>query len=155
MKKFSIYNLQFTRNGFTLIELLVTVSIIAILMGLTILGLLGARQSSRNVKRKNDLEGIRAALELYKSDCKKYPTADIFAGSSLKGDGSLTTCPTTNAYLSAIPKDPNDPEYSYKFVSDGITYKICSQLEGLTSADNCDGLRCASGTFCNYKVTSP
>ena len=52
----TIYDILYTSCGFTLIELLVTISIIGILIGLSVFGLQGARQSARDAKRKADLD---------------------------------------------------------------------------------------------------
>src|SRR3989344_5965218 len=79
---FIIHNSRKT-YGFTLIELLVVISIVGSIIGLSVFGLQGARQSSRHSKRKADLEQIRSGLEIYKSDCDKYP---ITVGSTLNGD---------------------------------------------------------------------
>src|SRR5689334_22004949 len=89
-------------SGFTLIELLVVISIIAILVGLSIFGLQGARESSRDAKRKADLEQIRSGIEIYRADCNTYPVgsgnASSVLGSALMGDDSSTSCASTNTY---------------------------------------------------------
>ena len=92
-------------KGFTLIELLVVVSIIGILIALSIFGLQGARESSRDARRKADLETIRSGLEIYKADCNDYPPASkVVGGSPLVGDGSPTSCAVTNTYISFVRK---------------------------------------------------
>ena len=58
-------------SGFTLVELLVVIAIIVILISVSLVGLTGSRETARDAKRKADLEAIRSALELYKSDNNK------------------------------------------------------------------------------------
>jgi prepilin-type N-terminal cleavage/methylation domain-containing protein len=145
-------NLQFTKRGFTLIELLVVISIIAILLALSIFGIQGARESSRDAKRRADLELIRSGLEIYKSDCGDYPPS---LTSPLVGDGTPSTCAATNTYISAIPTDPSTPARSYVYSQlTASTYELCASLEQSTGTVSCGGSS-NCGSTCNYKVTNP
>ncbi|MDP1709996.1 MAG: prepilin-type N-terminal cleavage/methylation domain-containing protein [bacterium] len=154
------------KKGFTLIELLVVISIIGVLIGLSVFGLQGARQVSRDSKRRIDLESIKSGIEIYKSDCNSYPVSaggdpsTVLAtnGTSLKGSGTPTSCATTNTYIAQIPKDPIDPNKNYRYASNGVTYEICASLEQGASvpAVTCGGSSsCGSGNTCNYKVVNP
>lgn len=149
------------KAGFTLVELLVVISVIGVLMGLTILGLQGARESARDAKRKSDVEFVRAGLEFYKADCKKYPIAtspvDLLSQSNLRGDGSISTCATTNVYISQMPKDANDPTRAYKYYSvDGVTYQICASLEGGDLPEvSCGTWNQCGAVECNYAAANP
>lgn len=62
------------RRGFTLVELLVAISIIGVILSISFFGIQNARKSSRDAKRKSDLESVRSALEMYKADTGKYPS---------------------------------------------------------------------------------
>ncbi len=157
-----------TYNGFTLVELLVVIGIIAVILGISIFGIGGARKGSRDTKRKADLETIRSAAELYRSDNDGYP-------------GSLAVM---TAYLGATPADPISSQ-SYDYVIDSASCTCDSSLPGcafscLLGADpscltNCTsyevwaamenpstpdaacsptGGSCGSGT-CNFCVTNP
>jgi general secretion pathway protein G len=140
------------KKGFTLIELLVVISIIGILIGLSVFGLQGARQSSRDAKRKSDLQSIRSGLEIYKADCDGYPTT---LGTTLIGSGTPASCLTNNTYILSVPKDPLDPASTYAYKSDGTTYTLCATLEQAPSPAM-DVTGCGScTTTCNYKVTNP
>lgn len=154
-------------QGFTLIELLVVISIIGILIGLSIFGLQGARKSSRDSKRKADMELIRSGIEIYKSDCNKYPVSNspgnpttVLAtiGSTLAGDDvSSSSCLKANVYISQIPADPISPNADYLYWSNGTTYQICTSLEGLSGggAVTCGGSSSCGNSTCNYQVVNP
>lgn len=138
--------------GFTLIELLVVISIIALLIGLSTFALQGARKSSRDTRRKSDLELIRSGIEIYKADCDVYPSSLPTSGSALNGDGSISTCLVSNTYISSVPSDPLDPNRTFYYTSpDGETYELCAALEGGGSA-TCAG---SCGETCNYQLVNP
>jgi len=150
------------QRAFTLIELLVVISIIGILIGLSVFGFQGARVSARDAVRKTDVEEIRSGLAMYKADCDTYPSSDpsavnpfnLTTSSSLVGDDSTPSCSGKNTYISAIPVDPLSPNQSYVYVSDGVTYEICTSLEQVGSvATSCSG--CGGSSGCNYEATNP
>ena len=148
-------------RGFTLIELLVVISIIGILIALSGFGLQGARKSARDARRKADLEQMRSALELYKSDCGDYPAnASFGGGATLTGDGTPATCPVTNTYIVSRPDDPVSPQiYRYNQLT-STTYEICAALESSGGNVPCaganPGICSGSGSIaCNYRVTNP
>ena len=62
-------------SGFTLIELLVTVTVIALLAGLTLAAVGGVNQKSSRDKAKAEIAAISNALEQYKSVNDTYPAA--------------------------------------------------------------------------------
>ena len=143
-------------KGFTLIELLVVVSVIGVLIGLSIFGLQGARESSRDAKRKADLELIRSGLEIYKADCGGYPlTAQVVGGSTLTGAAGISGC-AGNTYISQIPVDPvSSRSYSYTSAA-GTTYTLCAALEQTPSPTMAPTPACGSCvTSCNYRVVNP
>lgn len=181
--KFSIFNFQFkkfidrspARRGFTLIELLVVISIIGILIGLSAVAFQSAKASSRDTKRRADLEDIRSALEIYRTDCAGYPAtvntkiqACGASGSSectwgsgkIVGDGSPSSCATANTYMSQVPKDPH-PSYTYQYYTSTTGYTICARLEnGPSTGIDCNGNgsadeNCGPSLLCNYRVASP
>lgn len=139
------------KSGFTLVELLVVISIISVLVALSVFGLQGARKASRDAKRKSDIEQIRSGIEIYKSDCDKYPEA---IGDSLLGNGSTSSCLVSNVYIKTKPVDPLSPTNVYSYYNPTPnTYEICATLEQGGSAVTCTG-SCGTAT-CNYKVTNP
>ena len=145
------------RSGFTLIELLVVISIIGILLGLSVFGLQGARQSSRDARRKADLEQIRSGLEMFKADCGKYYVGPSLP-SPLVGMGITysPSCLAANTYILSLPVDPLPSTNSYAYNStNGVTYTLCASLENppIPPAIGCVGS--CGGSGCNYKVTNP
>ena len=142
------------KKGFTLIELLVVISIIGILIAVSIFGLSGARESSRDARRKADLELIKAGLELYRADCSSYPSS-LTAGSNLVGSGTPTGCAVSNVYISGIPTDPISASRSYVYKVVGSGYEICTALEQGSGSVSCGGTSSCGSVSCNYKVTNP
>jgi len=107
-----------------------------------------ANQKSRDGKRKGDLEQIRAALELYRTDQKAYPTTWPGSGEALLFGGVI--------YMADIPDDPvNDYSYVYSSAPDGSTYSLGAYLE-LAKIDESSLTGCsAESGDCNYQITNP
>ena len=129
-------------NGFTLIELLVSMTIVAVLVGISLVSYQGARKSGRDGKRKADLEQIRSALEMCRSDSGSYPLGSLSSGSDI-------IC-NARTYLT-IPADTL-PDRVYSYTGTANAYTLCATLEvdgGVVSG-------CGSCTLdCNYKVVNP
>jgi prepilin-type N-terminal cleavage/methylation domain-containing protein len=130
------------KTGFTLIELLVAMTIIAVLMGISLVSYQGVRKSSRDGIRKADLEQTRSALEMCRTDVGSYPIGNL-------SSGSIITCGGKD-YMT-IPDDPlSDRNYAY--FGDENNYTLCASLE--TGGSAVTG--CGSCTIeCNYKVINP
>ncbi|MCX6816490.1 MAG: prepilin-type N-terminal cleavage/methylation domain-containing protein [Candidatus Beckwithbacteria bacterium] len=128
------------QRGFTFIEMLVVVTIIAVLTMVGIANFRVANQKARDGRRQGDLEQIRAALEMYRTDLKVYPTT---------GNLSLLT----PSYIGTIPADPTTGRL-YRYTSaTGAIYTLCAALE-LGGTDTCSG-NCGTGITCNYKISNP
>ncbi|KKQ51100.1 hypothetical protein A2865_00055 [Candidatus Woesebacteria bacterium RIFCSPHIGHO2_01_FULL_39_17] len=142
--------LSTANSGFTIIELLIVMVIIAILAGLSIFAMSGARESARDARRKADLEQIRSGLEIYKADCNNYPASLPAVGISL-----TASCPTANTYIQSMPADPStNAGYCYNQLT-GVTYELCTNLEdNPTSPSACAGCDSGSDTG-DYKVKNP
>jgi general secretion pathway protein G len=127
-------------KGFTLIELLVVMAIIAILVSLALVSYQSARKSARDGKRKSDLEQIRSALEMYKSDSATSAYPDALADLS--------------DYI-VLPSDPLSTR-NYAYSRSGSSYVLCASLELQTTASaDCSGLSCGSGVVCSYAAKNP
>lgn len=129
------------RGGFTLIEVLVVATIISLLASIGFVSYTTFSKQSRDARRKTDLENVRSALELYRSDNDYYP------------QNLLTIAPT---YILTTPADPQGPDRIYMFSPTGnpaTSYTICAGLEGVTDAKSGCPVECGTGINCSYKLT--
>lgn len=144
-----------TQKGFTLIELLIVMAIIAVLAGISIFALSGARSQGRDAKRKADIEVIRSALELYKADCNQYPAT--LPNPSSSGTPLTGNCTgTLNTYIAKIPSDPSSPTAAYRYCAGAgnRTYTISSHLEDVT-ATAVTACGACSPAPCRYQTSNP
>jgi len=138
-------------SGFSLIELLVVVSLIGILLVISLPAFSQSRKGSRDAKRKVDLEQIRSALEVYRTDCKTYPSR-IDSGQALSG---VEDSCKGNQYMAEVPADPIPSSYVYFYSRGGAnSYTLCAYLETSSGDAGCAG-DCGENVKCNYKVTNP
>ncbi len=105
------------KKAFTFIELLVSVAIVAVLVGGAAASYSLLNRNARNNRRKADIENIRAALEMYRSNEGLYPFTNHL------GDLSPT-------YISPLPTDPKTGlTYSDYTSADGSTYLLRADME--------------------------
>lgn len=81
------------QKGFSLIELLVVMAIIAILSAIGLASFSSVNQNARNSRRAADIQQIRSALEMYRTDHDAYPQA-IYGNSEFNSYFSDKTPPT-------------------------------------------------------------
>lgn len=150
------------KRGYTLVELLVVVAIMAVIVGISVSGLILQQKKARDSRRKADLETIRAAFEEHR---RKYNYYQGHGGNTWDWVDD-TTFPM---FSSALPKDPLASQgYRYKVfwdtpctVSGGInqckTYLLKAYLETGTQVGCGAPQRCNSSLVkcCNYSVTQP
>lgn len=96
------------QRGFTLIEIMVVVVILGILATLVVPNVMGQADRARVNKAKSDVQAIVSALNLYRLDHLRYPSADA-------GLEALVNPPPGGApsYMKSIPKDPWGNRYQY------------------------------------------
>lgn len=138
-------------TGFTLVELLVVISIIGLLSSFAVVSLNTARAKARDALRKGDMAQIRTAMNIYYDDKMAYPvcgTWDPVApfGAPIDQQASadcyfvtLNTALTggVKPYMGSMPKDPRnvdnkittEPNFLYRYVSDGRSYALIYRLE--------------------------
>lgn len=157
-----IYSKQ--KKGFTLIELIVVIAILGILLTAGFASYTNTRRTSRDARRKVDLEQIRSALELYRSDNFDYPDATGNTEIDLK---PVLIAPVPYVNANSFPKDPDLSQgfyYYYQRNPSGggnNTYRICAYLEAPKADDPACPVaavvcKTTGGTVnCNYGLTQP
>lgn len=147
------------KNGFTLIEILVASTIIAVLSVIGVASYTSINKRSRDAKRKSDLEQVRSALEMYRTDTGSYP------GSST-GFALITGLESVlvSTYMPSIPMDPKSTTaipvtYYYSplgTVAPFYSYCICANLESQTGISSTCGAGVTLPTEgCNYGLKNP
>jgi prepilin-type N-terminal cleavage/methylation domain-containing protein len=108
-----------SRLAFTLIELLVTVTVIAILAGITLAAMGGVNQKATRDKTKAEVTAISNALEQYKSVNDSYPAAGGNGTVPFASSGNATIQPffiaskiSTNAAGQLLDSYGNAYQYS-------------------------------------------
>ena len=118
-----------------MIELLVAATIIAILTAIGLVSFRTANIKARNAKRRADLEQVRAALEIYRSDYPTYPAYNPNPDPTNANFMSMVALQLiANSYLTSNVSDPKDVtpylyEYANKAAGDASGYDICGYLE--------------------------
>ncbi len=103
-----------------MIELLVVATIMIVLTAVGLVSYTQVNQRARNSKRQADMETVRQALVLYRSDAGTYPPTSDF--STLKS--------TLSTYLRSDINDPkNETPYLYAYESTGATFTLTAVLE--------------------------
>lgn len=139
--------------GFTLIEILVVISIIAVIITIAIVSYTTINKQSRDAKRKSDLEQIRSALEMYRSDNGYYPSVNTTGFGTAANLGSVLV----STYIPAIPTDPKSSQLYYFEAlnlvgSNYYSYCVCAKLEAQSGSFTCT---VAPPNECNYGVKNP
>lgn len=136
--------------GFTLVELLVVVAIIALLAVLGGANYMTSLKRGRDATRRSDLEQVRAALEMYRTDNAGYP---VIGSGTATGDFTALVADagplrSPNIYLTKTVSDPGGSALGYEYIPTASTYELCATLE-IPSGDTCTA---GSG---NYGVVNP
>ena len=119
MKAMFTKKLQRKSRGFTLIELLVVLAILTLLAGLVgpkVLGALGGAKSKTAGVQINDLQ---KALDIYKLDVGRYPTAEEGLEALVKQPGNVRGW--NGPYLQGgVPADPWNNPYRYSLSNGNV-----------------------------------
>jgi len=153
------------QTGFTLVEILIVIGILGVLSTVGFTSYTATQKNSRDSRRKIDLEMIKQALEVYKSDKGNYPpgsVGDVFCDSSLGAyvgaacNGSFVPC-TSNcgndwSYTELIGYESDlweglVPTYIQKLPVDPTNSKTSYYYY----EPNCGG----AATVCGISVTCP
>ncbi len=141
-------------EGFTLIEVLVAATIIGVLAAVAVSSYTSINKRSRDSKRRSDIEQVRSALEMYRSDNGFYPPVDT----SGFGNVSDLTSYLVTSYMPAIPSDPTSTQAYYYYATNpsGVNYYgycLCGKLETLVASTSTCTV--ALPAACNNGVKSP
>jgi general secretion pathway protein G len=149
--KFQISNSWRSQAGFTLLEMMIVMAIIAILTSVLWSNFATSLAKGRDSRRKQDLELIVKALELYYNDNKAYPT-------SLPDAGTAFTHPQNSSviYMPKVPSDPAYPNaiYCYPTTAAGSYYQLYANLENTKDPKIIPTVAC-DGVNYNYGISSP
>lgn len=157
----SMKSKKVSTHGFTLIEILVVATIIGLLASIAATSYSSLTRSSRDARRKTDLEQMRASLEMYRNTNGAYPSTGGTGNwhGACSGYGSY---PDTGAggyipglaptYMQALPHDPRESiantlfnagcaasQTCYLYTSDGANYKLlahCTNENAIASTDS-------------------
>jgi len=133
------------KNSFTLIEILVVATIIALLASVASVTYSQFTRQARNTRRATDLEQVRAALEMYRSNNNTYPVGT--------GWNTLSVLTTPVVYVQSLPQDPKNPASLYYYSGSENDYVIAAQTEDSSTCQTPPGgSNCGEGNGCNYCI---
>ncbi|OGD56729.1 hypothetical protein A2V71_04270 [Candidatus Berkelbacteria bacterium RBG_13_40_8] len=131
------------KKGFNLIELLISISIIALLTGIIVVGLADARKKGRDSSRIADINSVASALANYYADKHAYPSGDYSAMTNVLTDSS-------EKYLGSVPQDPKNQSpyvYGYLLPTPGeYNLTACLEKNGGSTGSG-DATICNSGPY--------
>lgn len=116
-------------EGWTFVELIIGIAIVLLLAGGVGVYAVKYLDKASVTTAINDIEGLNLALELYRQDCKRYPTQEQGLD-ALWEKPVLSPVPSkwNGPYLSKkLPLDPWDNDYVYSVPGDnGLPFKVIS-----------------------------
>ena len=147
-----------TKQGFTLVELLIVISIMGILTVIGMASFKTIQLKSRDARRKNDLNSISKALNMYYNDTGIFPHGSPNINTMIKTIGvgfSANVNGTTTTYMVEMPRETTlgVKDYSYTYTT-GRSFKLLANLEN-ENDDGCikDGSGNVLKTFDSYTVS--
>jgi general secretion pathway protein G len=139
---------QALSTGFTLIELIVVATILGVMLTVALVSYASTTSRSRDGKRQADVEQVRSALEMWRSDNGSY--VNVSSGAVYSALSTLQT----QGYIDKMPRDPKSTgwsEYLYTQAGSGATYTICARTENVIPNQSCSS--CTSPY--NYCTKNP
>ncbi len=138
-------------------EILIVITMLAILSTVIYGSYLSSLKKGRDSRRKQDLEQIAKALELYYSEQGYYPTEEeIQFGSSLIKPKKTPTDPEL-VYMNVLPFDAvSGYRYIYQTSSNQQEYRLYACLENVDDLNYKNyQVSCGQCGFCHYGIASP
>lgn len=145
-------------KAFTLIEVLVVATIIGLLAATAAVSYTSLNRSSRDGRRKADIEEMRAAFEQWRSDYGSYPTTQVTVSCTSASccTSQVSLISGGNTYLQRVPRDPQCPARTYYYTPlNPSDYSFGAGLEMATSVcANLTSPACGGGIGCSYCMGS-
>lgn len=143
-----------SNQGFTLLEILVAIAIILVVTAVGVVSYTAINKKARDSKRTSDMQQIRQALEMYRSDNGFYPSVNVSGFDTTANLGA-----TLATYMTAVPVDPKDSETQrYLFTATNALngnyygYCLCVKMENTPALTG----TCSSiSSSCNYGERNP
>lgn len=135
--------------GFTLLEIIIAMAVIAIVSSALWGNFFSSLSKGRDSRRKQDLQSVAKALELYYADSKAYPTALPSWGASFANQSN-----TAVIYMQKLPADPAYPAATYCYTSTGSLYKLYANLENTSDPVVFVTPVLCSTVYYNYGISS-
>ncbi len=120
------HQMQHLNNrGMTLIEIMIVMIILGGLLAFLGKSVMDNFQKSRVKQAKIQIAEVSKQLEVYNSDCQKFPTTEQGLQALVTNPGT-DACPNwgPNPYQKSLPKDPWGGQFIYE--SDGSTFTLKS-----------------------------
>lgn len=99
-------------DGFSLVELLVVIVIIGLLATVVMINVLPSQDKAMQGKAKADIATLSQAIEMYRLNTLRYPSASEGLNALL--GGTSATPGATGGYIRKLPKDPWGNDYQYR-----------------------------------------
>jgi prepilin-type N-terminal cleavage/methylation domain-containing protein len=132
-----------TFKAFTLLELLVVMAIMAILVSIGLRSFGTVQQKSRDSRRKQDMQSISKALELYYNDFRHYPYSlvgkilgcGVSASQECEWGDVWQDSSNQTLYMSELPVDLGGNQYFYLTNDKGKSFSLFTYLENTKDDD--------------------
>jgi len=105
------------RGGFTLVEMLVVLAILVLLVSMVVPRIIGSQKKANVNAAKTQIGMLKASLERYVIDCKKFPSTEQGLSALVQKPADLSEKSAWDGpYVNGdIPKDPWGNEYQYEY----------------------------------------
>ena len=101
-------------------QILVAATIFILMTAIAVVSYQNANRKARDGRRQADLESVRSALEIYRSDNDEYHNP---------GWGALQP-----DYIKVLPTDPRPSTRQYYYTATATTYSVCAALEAAVTS---------------------